>query len=198
MGGHEAGEEAAETAIGSVRISFTVGDSREVDPIALIQAAHSRITATNRRWHQSNSGSTLTVLSLQPQRVVLAWAGDSLALRVREGRVVALNYPNNVAGQLWKQGKLTEDQYRVHPQRNLLRNGCGGGFHSIPESSVWEPAQRGDVYLLLTDGAFDPLGSENILQITQSTPFAYLAEALLYEAKKKGLDDNATFVVIQT
>lgn len=196
MGGHENGAMAAQVACSSVEMS-TLGGVFTGNPEHLIQGAHDRIRAMNTRLG-GDAGTTLTAIIFQPDAVLVPWMGDSLAMCVRDGKATLLNWPHNVPGALFHKGRLTESQYRADPERNILIHGCGASFSFRRYVAVWDPAQPGDVYLVMTDGLFDPLGTPGIEAAFKEVPPTYLGDHLMAKAKKLGLTDNATVVVVRT
>ena len=98
--------------------------------------------------------------------------------------------------QLVESGAITEDEARVHPQRNLITRVVG--VHPELECDygcfVFEP---GDVAVSCTDGLSNYLERDTLLFFISNYAGEQLAEELVQYANSKGGSDNITVAVIE-
>jgi protein phosphatase len=184
VGGGENGGEAAQTVVrGLVQDYYATPDTWE--PGHALQ----RILAALNRWLYGQSvsrhlpggyASTVTALVFRGQRYCLAHAGDSRAYLLRNDEL-----------QL-----LTTDHVWAQPgMEHVLRRGMGLDEHIVPDVSGGR-LQAGDVFILLSDGVWSPLGQTKLHRIaaTYRDP-EILARELVEAALRQGGQDNATALV---
>lgn len=97
---------------------------------------------------------------------------------------------------MWKAAAITEDEARVHPQRNLITRVVG--VHPEVECDYgcykFEP---GDLALSCTDGLSNYLERDTLLLFISNYQGEELADELIRYANSKGGSDNVTVAVIE-
>ena len=97
---------------------------------------------------------------------------------------------------LVESGAITEDEVRVHPQRNLITRVVG--VHPEVECDYgcykFEP---GDLALSCTDGLSNYLERDTLLLFISNYQGEELADELIRYANSKGGSDNVTVAVIE-
>jgi protein phosphatase len=77
--------------------------------------------------------------------------GDSRAYLFRDGEISQLTNDHTFVQSLIDEGRITEDEARVHPHRNLILKAIDGVHDSSPTCS--SSSSAGDRLLLCSDGA---------------------------------------------
>lgn len=212
MGGHEAGEVAAQLAVLAVTSAWPTGVTeaaarKAVDAaaMAVIEAA----TAARRRGTPGgNMGTTLVLLSLQPEAAIVCHVGDSRCYLLRGDEFTCLTRDHSVVEDAIQRNV---DKELVEMMRatdgNLITNALGTGYRGATSMSM-QP-MRGDVFLLCSDGLHGMLTDEAIGTILkQWRPANWdvadnkpplppgrpvdVAEALVAAANHAGGKDNVT------
>lgn len=147
-----------------------------------------RVLAAQNLWLQGQArhgeplATTLTALVLRGRRYTLAHVGDSRAYLLRAGRCE----------------QLSEDHVWQHAGfRHVLKRAVGLDAHLVADFRDGELAV-GDVFALLCDGVWEPLGDAEIhrlLQLHDAPQRA--AEALVAAALAAGSQDNVSAVVLR-
>ena len=184
VGGGEAGREAAEfTVRGLLSDYYATPDTWEV-PYALDKI----LTAINR-WLRAQASSrrefagmatTLSALILRGSRYYTAHVGDSRIYRLRGERFTQLS-----TDHVWDRPGM----------QHVLKRAVGLDDFLAVDYADGE-LLAGDVFCLLTDGVWEPLGEKamhELLHLHQDPQRA--AEALVENAIKRGGQDNATALV---
>ncbi len=200
MGGHRGGETASAMAVGTLGGMCREGEG---DAPARLCAA---IERANREIFERGSkssmlkgmGTTVVALLLSARGpAFVAHAGDSRLYRLRAGSLDALTDDHSLAGQLLRNGEITEEEARNHPRRSVLIRSVG--VHKQVEVDV-APVEISvaDTFLLCSDGIYEMLRDKEIAEILGRAPDAHTAVAwLLDAANQNGGKDNATAVVVQ-
>lgn len=195
MGGHAAGEVAAQLAIDAVRRSLCSHGGREgVSPrrmrAAFAEACAAVHEAGLRNREHRGMGCTLTVLAIVGHHAVLGHVGDSRAYRVREGRVDRLTLDHTLAAELDRAGLHDEASNAAY--KHLLTRSIGTQPSVLVDTLVL-PLRAGDRYVLLSDGAIPTIRTDVTELLRQPEP----ARALVGRAIGEGSQDNATAIVVE-
>lgn len=141
-------------------------------------------------------GSTLVALYVNEEGVVLLNVGDSRGYRISAGQMHKLTHDHSYVQELLDSGKITQEQARRHPRKNVITRVIGGDI--AVRSDVFESeAEEGDVFLLCSDGLTNAVSNENILNICMSgnSP-EIICRALIDAALADGARDNVTAVIV--
>lgn len=141
-------------------------------------------------------GSTLVALYANEEGVILLNVGDSRGYRINGGQMLKLTHDHSYVQELLDSGKITVEQARRHPRKNVITRVIGGDI--TVRSDIFESdAEEGDVFLLCSDGLTNAISSETILNICQSgeDPEA-ICRALIDAALASGARDNVTAVIV--
>ncbi|MBK9179852.1 MAG: Stp1/IreP family PP2C-type Ser/Thr phosphatase [Acidimicrobiales bacterium] len=202
MGGHAAGEVASQTALQVLAAGFdepTAG--RFLDGVeAANRAVYEKALADPEL---AGMGTTLVAVALVDgaggagPHLVLANIGDSRAyLLERDGSLGRLTVDHSLVEEMVHDGRLTADEARVHPHRNILTRALG--IDPDVPIDVWElTAHTGDRYLLCSDGLFNELDDDRIAAtLRRLAEPTEAADELVRLANAAGGRDNITAVVV--
>ena len=203
MGGHAAGEVASEMAVriisrelGSLRgqTDEQVGERLRQS----IRAANEAIFGRTLAEHDKRGmGTTVTVLTLLPNRYLIGQVGDSRAYLLRDGHLLQLTKDHSYVQEQVDAGLLTPDQARVHPYSNVITRCVGAGMDVTPDI-YFGNLQNGDLVLLASDGLTGMLEDEQLLKILQSEggPQKWV-DRMISEANRRGGLDNITAIIVR-
>jgi PPM family protein phosphatase len=195
MGGHNAGEVAAQVAV--TFMSDAVQSFPETEDLFAISSfLHKSVLSANKRIYKlaqqneeySGMGTTLSCCILRDGVLIFAHIGDSRLYQMRSTL-----------------RRLTEDHSlrsrtpngNIHACRNVLTRALGTQAHVVPELGEI-PLCSGDLYLLCSDGLSDFV-PQKILSSTLSAnrPLEQMGKELLQTALKNGSNDNITLLLIK-
>jgi PPM family protein phosphatase len=200
MGGHAGGEVASRLAIDSLQAAF----SRHPTGSGLAEAV---TTANDVVWQHSiesaelrGMGTTLAAVAQVDEggRDVLALVnvGDSRVYRFHQGELTQVTKDHSLAEEMVLSGELTPAEAMVHPHRHILTRALG--VSPDVDVDLWRiRPERGDRFLLCSDGLTNELGDSQIVEILSTVPDPQEAADLLVEAARgHGGSDNITAVVV--
>jgi serine/threonine protein phosphatase PrpC len=205
MGGEAGGRLAAETAVRSFLSACEDGIVSDValrlrDALLAANAAVHGCAASDEKL--TGMGCTLVALALARGRATWISVGDSLLLRLRDGRVERLNADHSMGpafDEAARAGEMTIEEAASHPGRGVLLSALTGRAVSLmDERSV--PIEPRDRFVLASDGLLT-LRIEEVTAIvngaSEATP-AQLAPALMaaVEARQSAEQDNVTIIVV--
>ncbi len=127
-------------------------------------------------------------------KLISAHIGDSRAYLLREQRIHPLTKDHTEAQRLCDEGKISKEQIFIHPERDILTSALG---YENPRIDVREgKIKKGDIILLLTDGAHKVLSSDQIKDIVFSAGNCYdTCNGIIEGANALGGPDNISVCV---
>ena len=226
IGGHQAGEVAAELAIRTV---FDELETAEIDapqriPIELqyaLEKANAVVyqTAVADRDKQG-MGTTGTVVVVHERKLYLAHVGDSRAYLIRKGTAIQISQDHTWGREMVNRGIISAEEAARHPKREELFYSIGYepqvtvdlGLYSNgdePEEAAQRnqglPLQANDRLVLCSDGLIKERRDNNepyvtdreIVRIVTQNPPQKAAETLVNKAVARQADDNVSAVVLE-
>jgi serine/threonine protein phosphatase PrpC len=194
MGGHQAGEVASTTAIEALRTAIAAG--RPLDE-AIVEANHAVYEKAGTDDAFTGMGTTLTAIAVGSERaVVVGHVGDSRAYLARDGKFEQITKDHSLVEEMVREGRITEDQALVHPQRSIITRALGIEAEIDVDLYPLE-LQAEDRILICSDGLTDMVRPTEIARILrQERDPQRASDALADAANANGGIDNVTAVVI--
>lgn len=204
MGGHRGGEVASAVAVESLRsMSDDVGEPSTSQLLDGVLAANEAVLSEAAdKPDLRGMGTTLcAVVRIDPPDdgsgswLAVTNVGDSRVYLWADGELHQITQDHSLVEDLVRQGRLTEDEAAVHPQRNIVTRALG--VSEDLEVDYWElPARGGDRFVLCSDGLFNEVGVEQIESVLRRLESPDdVADELVRLANASGGRDNITVVV---
>lgn len=202
MGGANAGSVASENAvrhiseyvIKSYRNEMTIDELETVVRNAVISANIELYDMSINDPLLSGMGTTAVIALVKDGGAVIANVGDSRIYLVNE-EIRQLTRDHSVVQSLIESGKITPEDAKVHPRKNVITRAIGAEENVTPDSAVIKLTD-GDSLLLCTDGLSNYLDDGDILNIFKNTDISAVPEALANRANLNGGGDNITVVTL--
>ena len=214
IGGHRAGEIAAEIAVNSICTSLAQGGVDE--PIerlrqAICLASEQIILEAQKEPERQGMGATAAVLWIIGTCVYTAYVGDSRIYLLRGGTIRQLSTDHTWIQEALEAGLISPEQVKGHPNAHVIRRYLGSPtppevdlrLHLMPEESDAQALsnqgmslQENDCLLLCSDGLTDLVQSDEIAKLLQENPLEDATQALVNLANERGGHDNITVVTI--
>ncbi|HNK64142.1 MAG TPA: protein phosphatase 2C domain-containing protein [Anaerolineales bacterium] len=215
IGGHRAGEVAAELAVNY--ISMHVAESNARKPLKIMESAihdASQAIASHSagKDEEQGMGATCACVWIIENKLYTSYVGDSRIYLLRGKYIQRLSIDHTWVQEAYEKGIISEEQMRDHPNVHVIRRHLGGlklpdvdfrlridnqetdeesmnnqGFHLHP----------GDTILMCTDGLTDLVWDDEIQKTVRSQKdLKSAAEALVSLANERGGHDNITVVLL--
>jgi serine/threonine protein phosphatase PrpC len=212
MGGHQAGEVASDMAVNiiSKQLSNILknGEGRMSPDLLIGQAvekANEEIYEKARDKPELFSMGTTVTLGLRLEnRLYIGHVGDSRAYLVRKGRIRQLTEDHSLVAQLYKEGIITAEEVKIHPERNKIYR-CLGISTKVEVDSYrkvggkdWLPLHNGDILLFCTDGLSGYVSDTDCLDSLLHADNAESAcRKLVNLANLESGEDNISVIVVR-
>jgi protein phosphatase len=198
MGGAAAGELASSETMHVIR---ELDRDLDVDAMTAMEGA---VDSANARLAAliaedpavEGMGTTLEAMLWDGEKLAVAHLGDSRAYRLRGGVLEQISTDHTFVQALVEEGKITPEEARVHPHRNLIVRAMLGRDDNAADLS-WIQPMLGDRYLLCSDGLSDMVDDETIRGALGAETIDFAATELVRLALEGGGYDNVTVVIAE-
>ena len=215
IGGHRAGEVAAQLAIEN--INKFIANSPSSQPALVLKQA---LTHTNQlilNFASANPsllgmGTTCVCAWVIGEQLYAASVGDSRLYLQREDRLICLTTDHTWVQEALARGSLTPEQVKGHPNAHIIRRFLGSMNAIQPDLRLrLSPAENdiqaeanqglrlltGDRLMLCSDGLTDLVKDAEILDILRSRQIDQSPARLINLANQRGGHDNITVVMLE-
>ncbi len=145
----------------------------------------------------SGMGTTMVLAIVNGDDLYIANVGDSRAYLLTNDALTQISTDHSAVQELVDLGKITKEEARVHPQKNLITRAIGvDDFVKFDFYSY--PLEKSDIVLLCSDGLSNFCGDETLKDILGSgkEPEAVVRD-LVDHANEEGGRDNITALIIK-
>lgn len=215
IGGHRAGEVAAELAVNHIVDVVAKSDGHQIrrtleDAVADASNAIAAHSASNDNL--KGMGSTCATVWIVGDRLYTASVGDSRIYLLRGGKIQQLSVDHTWIQEALEKNIITPETAREHPNVHVIRRYLGSAVPpeadfrlklSKEDNDEQAEAHQGvrlqpnDVVLLCSDGLTDLVWNDEILETVNSKPnLKEGAGALIALANSRGGHDNITVVLV--
>jgi serine/threonine protein phosphatase PrpC len=210
MGGAMAGEYASRIAVEKITTLLPRAYQQSAQGLAtgfadvleeLFDQIHRALVFVGQSYEEcAGMETTLSLCWFTPGWMYFGHIGDSRIYSLaRDGGIKQLSHDDTYVGWLYRNGKINEREARTHPRRNVLQKSLGGGNQFVQPQVGAVSFERGDIFLLCSDGLTDGLYDHAILDLLRpATPDgAEPGPALVAASLQNSGRDNTTALVVQ-
>lgn len=215
IGGHKAGEIAAEIAVNIISHSISESDGSEPQETleyGIIQAGDAIQKQSVKEFSQQGMGSTCACAWIIDDRLYTASVGDSRIYLLRDGNIRQISIDHTWVQEALDHGIIKPEQARNHPRSHIIRRYLGSKSAVVPdlrlklspeETDVQALANQGtrllpgDQLLLCSDGLSDLVEDVEIGEALKSQEMSNAISSLVDLANERGGHDNITIVALK-
>jgi serine/threonine protein phosphatase PrpC len=205
MGGHVAGEKAAEQALEILRARLVrpagTIEQRVREALALANNAVYEFSVRNPELR--GMGCVLTCVVIADGQVSVGHVGDTRLYELQPGSIRKLTRDHSPVGEREDSGEMEERDAMRHPRRNEVFRDLGSQQRTPDDTDYFDFLQAtlpsNSALLLCSDGLTDQVTSARIREIVEfhaSAPDTAV-EALVAAANESGGLDNVSVVLVE-
>lgn len=196
MGGHRAGEVASRVALAELLANAPRSTDVKALGRAVRAANRAVIESADKSRTRSGMGTTLTAAMVDGTHISVAHVGDSRAYLLHGELLTRITEDHSMVADLVRQGALSEEDARFHPQRSVITRALGSDRNMLAD--LYEvDAFAGDRLLLASDGLTGMIPDDYIAELLSAERDPQAAAAKLVEAANRaGGYDNITVIVV--
>lgn len=194
LGGHENGEVASRIAVDAIFQYLSDKDYDEDELIYALLDANNRIIQANISGH-----STAAALWIHERSAIVCHVGDTRIYQFRNGKIEFQSVDHSLIQLAVLVGDLSSCDLRHHKDRNKLYRVLGDPETDLKPSSDEIDAIEGDRFLLCSDGFWEAVTEEDMIESLRisPTPDVWLEKMIqIVENTNDPKQDNYTAVCI--
>jgi serine/threonine protein phosphatase PrpC len=205
MGGHASGELASSLVtdaiaqIGAFELVALQNPTFEEFGDWVKRAMHAANQAVYeaRQAASNDMGSTLVLGLIVGSQAYLGHLGDSRIYLLSKGSIQQLTTDHSLVQHLVTMGKISQDEARFHPQRNVIYRSLGENSEAGADYFV-QQLFPGDRLLFCSDGLTSMVDDQKIQKIIQEASSPQTAcDLLIDEANSAGGEDNISVILVE-
>ncbi len=196
VGGAARGDIASSTAVQILRRLDAPAPADMQEALAgAIHRTHDRLAElVDEDPELDGTSTTITAALFDGTKIALGHVGDSRGYLLRDGTLSQLTKDHTFVQSLIDEGRITEEESRSHPHRNLILRAVDGVHDTDPDLFYVELAP-GDRLLLCSDGCSGVLDADRLADILGTGSVDYAVVELVRASLDAGSTDNVTAVV---
>ena len=196
MGGHRGGEIASRVALEVFRNA--IGKKKPSEDVLrrAMEAANRRVYEMSQQDENLHGmGTTMSVLWMRKNSLLIAHVGDSRVYRLRGGELTQITDDHSFVAELVRKNVITAEMAKNHPHRNIITRAVGVD-PAVEVDVLEETMEPGDIWLVCSDGLHGMVEDAEMQQILTGMDLEDAAERLLSRALENGGYDNVTLVLV--
>jgi len=198
MGGHEAGDVASRVVVEELDAITAPTTAAE-----LLASCESHMISANSRLKKLAEerggalvGTTVAVLLIFDAFYAGVWSGDSRIYRIRQHRIEQVSVDHTEVQELISEGKLTAEEARGWPRRNVITRAIG--VYDSPELEIkGGTLEPGDIFVICSDGLTAHVEDDEILALASKHRPQRACDLLIALTLDRGAVDNVTVVAVR-
>ena len=215
IGGHRAGEVAAELAVDHISQFVAESDAHRPKKIlerAIHEASEAIADHASSTSEKKGMGATCACVWVIGDKLYIATVGDSRIYLLREGRIQQLTIDHTWVQEAIEKNILTPQQAREHPNVHVIRRYLGSPdppevdfrlrlydseADALAEGNQGMQIRPSDTFLICSDGLTDLVWNDEIAEVIRAKPnLKAAAQALIETANQRGGHDNITIILV--
>ena len=203
MGGYKGGEIASKLATETVKqyisnnFSNTVKEKEEI-----LKLIHDAVEYANMVVYEKSKenpelegmGTTLEVCLIYNNKAYIGHIGDSRIYRIRKDVIRKLTKDHSYVQKLVEDKKITRDEAKTHPKKNMLTKALGCTPYVEPDLRA-RNFEKGDIFIICSDGLTNMVEEQRIYELAKENAETAV-DKLVAEANEAGGFDNITVIII--
>ena len=203
MGGYKGGEIASKLAVESakkyIENNFSNNFSEKEEILKLIgnavEYANMVVYEKSKEIKElEGMGTTLEICLIYNNKAYIGHVGDSRIYRIRKDVIRKLTKDHSYVQQLVEDKKITREEAKVHPKKNMLTRALGCTPYVEPDLRA-RNFEKGDIFIMCSDGLTNMVDEKRIYELIKQD-ISKATNNLINEANSAGGYDNITVIII--
>ena len=206
MGGMQGGSTASQLAVKTILETVASADKQSNPSMTLIKAIRNANMAIIEEGQKNpelhGMGTTVTALLLTDYSAITAYIGDSRIYQLRDGKKIFRTFDHSMVFEMVKKKVISEEQARLSAQSNVILKALG--INPDIEIEITErPYQKGDKFILCTDGFWGAMPEEEFIRhLSEKSPINKILESTANIVESIGRNsgseyDNLTAAILE-
>jgi serine/threonine protein phosphatase PrpC len=201
MGGHRAGDVASRLGVQTFleyykQLRGNETPISEAMTLSLKEANATILRKATSDFSKKGMGTTFSALSISGNQAYIVHVGDSRIYLIRDSKIVRRTTDHTFVERMVMEGRITEEEARIHPQRNILYMSLGAKENMVLDVIDRFEIYDGDIFVMCSDGLNNMVSDNIIKEYALSFYPERSTKELIKLANENGGMDNVTVQVI--
>lgn len=199
MGGHKVGDIASSKIIAAldvIRDCRRLSECLEVIEDCLTDVNQLMLEYAQIMFDGGTMGSTVVAAVIKGRVGACVWVGDSRLYRFRNQKLLQLTRDHSQMEEMIALGLVSREESENHPNRNVITRAVGVEPQLYLDVTLFT-TQVGDTFLLCSDGLYNTLSEDELIQGLSLRDVDQCAQYLMGRALEKGARDNVSVIVVK-
>jgi len=200
MGGHRAGDVASKLGTLSFlkhykkcrKKKYAIFNSMNR---ALLKANTAILDKADADPEKRGMGTTFSAMVISDSKAHMVHVGDSRIYLVRNDTIEQVTTDHTFVGKMVEEGRLSEEEAREHPQKNILYMSLGARKAFEPEIDMQLDLEENDILIICSDGLSNMVEDKVLKEYAVSYDPKKAVEELINLANDNGGQDNITLLI---
>ena len=198
-GGEIASKLAAESAVKYIKSNFEniVKEKEEILKLIKNAVEYANMVVYEKSKEDKElegMGTTLELCLIYNNKAYIGHVGDSRIYRIRKDVIRKLTKDHSYVQQLVEDKKITREEAKTHPKKNMLTKALGCTPYVEPDIRA-RNFEKGDVFIMCSDGLTNMVEEKRIQELVKEN-INTAADNLITEANEAGGFDNIPVIII--
>ncbi|MCX6553517.1 MAG: Stp1/IreP family PP2C-type Ser/Thr phosphatase [Candidatus Aminicenantes bacterium] len=202
MGGHQAGDVASRLAAETFSDAYK---SLRKKNTAIMESMEAAIRKANSVVFEKATvdiekrgmGTTFSAMIIADMKAFIAHVGDSRVYLIRKAKIKKITTDHSFVEKLVEEGRISPEEAREHPQKNVLYMSLGARESLTPEMVNSMGLEDGDALVLCSDGLSNMVTDEDLMKTVMDYYPEDAANLLVKMANASGGADNITLQIVR-
>ncbi len=201
MGGHQAGDVASSLSCAAFQENYRLLRQKgtsilEAMETAVRKANSAILKKAAAEPDKRGMGTTFSSIVIAGMHASIVHIGDSRIYLIRDNKIRKLTVDHSFVEKLVEDGRISPEEAREHPQKNVLYMSLGAREGFSPDISELA-VEDGDVFVICSDGLSNMVNDDYIREYAVAGYPEEAADALIKMANANGGSDNITLQIIR-
>ena len=202
MGGHQAGDVASKLASETFSDAYKSFRKKNSGVLESMESAIRKANAVvfekaAADIEKRGMGTTFSAMIIADMKTYIVHVGDSRIYLIRKNKIKKITTDHSFVEKLVEEGRISPEEARDHPQKNVLYMSLGARENLTPEILSAMALEDGDALIMCSDGLSNMVTDEEILKTVMDYYPEDAANALVKLANVNGGADNITLQIVR-
>lgn len=201
LGGHPAGEIAAQLTCETLKKYFSLSDDKAISSVEIIESLESAKKAIGNHEvdHPETLGmkTTMAALITDAFGLKIVWLGDSRVYHLRDGKILFQTLDHSYLNYLLYQKGADREEAMIHPKRHKITRVIGSERDAEPEIHEVMDVAEGDYFLICSDGLLEQIDDVFLQEKCKKEANIQELGINIYDACKNKTKDNYSMILIK-
>ncbi len=195
LGGHTKGEVASFLVLDFLRNQKIQNLNDLLNALSSAKIRLNEFAELNK--YSLGLGTVIAGIFINVPEIVIFNVGDSRVYLFKKNKIYRVSIDHSYLEELIEQGKLTREQARNHPRKNIITSAIiGDGKTKIDKIFIKKIELKNYKFLICSDGLWELFTEEELQESFQWNNLESTSQYLVSQSINRKANDNVSFILV--